>query len=187
MLQRDRIIAGDLAKLRGQIRNQLGIALGLVRRHEGMDVGEFRPGDRNHFSGRVELHRAGAKRNHAAVEGEVAIGKPPHVAQHFRFRAIEMEDKVSQEAAATGKLRGDRVVRLQTQLFERRSGDLSFGLRSECLPYCLDHGRRGDFIATDADAGLRAGTRPLAADGARWIAEGTTSLAELLRVAGDAG
>src|SRR5215475_10999904 len=76
-LQRDRIIAGDLAKLRGKIRKQLGIALGLVRRHEGMDVGEFRPGNRNHFSGRVKLHRTGAKRNHAAVEGEVAIGKPP--------------------------------------------------------------------------------------------------------------
>src|SRR5215813_3184152 len=122
-----------------------------------MDVGEFRPGNWNHFSGRVKLHRAGAKWNHAAVEGEVAIGKPPQIAQHFRFRAVEMEDRVSQEVAATGKLRGDRIVRLHTQLFERWSGDLSFGLRSECSPYCLDHGRRGGFIATDADAGLRAG------------------------------
>src|SRR5262249_29725024 len=36
------------------------------------------------------------------------------------------------------------------------SGDLGFGLRSECSPYYLDHGRRRGFIATDADAGLRA-------------------------------
>src|SRR5215472_2782388 len=43
-LQRDRVITGDLAKLRGKIRDQLGVALGLVRRHEGVDVGELRPG-----------------------------------------------------------------------------------------------------------------------------------------------
>src|SRR5262249_44256345 len=68
-----------------------------------------------------------------------------------------MEDRVSQEVAATGELCGDHVVRLRTQLFERGSGDLGFGLRSECSPYCLDHGWRGGFIATDADAGLCAG------------------------------
>jgi general secretion pathway protein E len=34
------------------------------------------------------------------------------------------------------------------------------------------------------DASLRAGARPLLADGGRWLADGTTSLAELLRVAG---
>src|SRR5262245_40861141 len=68
-----------------------------------------------------------------------------------------MEDRVSQEVAATGELYGDRVVRLRTQLFERGSGDSGFGLRSECSPYCLDHGRRGGLIATDADAGPRAG------------------------------
>ena len=36
------------------------------------------------------------------------------------------------------------------------------------------------------EASLRAGTRPLVADGARWLADGTTSLAELLRVGGEA-
>src|SRR5215471_20121019 len=68
-----------------------------------------------------------------------------------------MEDRVSQEVAATGELCGDRVVRWRPQLFERGSGDLGLGLRSECSPYCLDHGRRSGLIATDADAGLRAG------------------------------
>ncbi len=49
----------------------------------------------------------------------------------------------------------------------------------------LIHDRAGE--ATLRDEGMRAGTRPLIADGGRWIADGTTSLAELLRVAGDAG
>jgi len=37
------------------------------------------------------------------------------------------------------------------------------------------------------EACAHAGTQPLIADGARWLADGTTSLAELLRVAGAAG
>jgi general secretion pathway protein E len=49
----------------------------------------------------------------------------------------------------------------------------------------LIHDRAGE--ATLRDEGMRAGTRPLIADGGRWIADGTTSLAELLRVAGEAG
>ncbi|HEV3238900.1 MAG TPA: type II secretion system ATPase GspE [Casimicrobiaceae bacterium] len=49
----------------------------------------------------------------------------------------------------------------------------------------LIHDRAGE--AALREASIRAGTRPLSADGARWLADGTTSLAELLRVAGDAG
>jgi general secretion pathway protein E len=49
----------------------------------------------------------------------------------------------------------------------------------------LIHDRAGEAMLRDQS--VRAGTRPLVADGARWLADGTTSLAELLRVAGDAG
>jgi general secretion pathway protein E len=46
----------------------------------------------------------------------------------------------------------------------------------------LIHDRAGEPALREACA--RAGVRTLAADGARWLADGTTSLAELLRVAG---
>jgi len=46
----------------------------------------------------------------------------------------------------------------------------------------LIHDRAGEPALRDAVA--HAGVRTLAADGARWLADGTTSLAELLRVAG---
>jgi len=36
------------------------------------------------------------------------------------------------------------------------------------------------------DAAVRAGMRTLRADGGRWVADGSTSLAELLRVTRDA-
>jgi general secretion pathway protein E len=49
----------------------------------------------------------------------------------------------------------------------------------------LIHDRAGE--AALREASNRAGTRPLIADGARWLGDGTTSLSELLRVAGDAG
>jgi general secretion pathway protein E len=48
----------------------------------------------------------------------------------------------------------------------------------------LIHDRTGEPALRDACS--RAGARTLLADGARWLADGTTSLAELLRVAGTA-
>jgi general secretion pathway protein E len=49
----------------------------------------------------------------------------------------------------------------------------------------LVHDRADELALREVCA--RAGTRPLIADGARWLDDGTTSLAELLRVAGAAG
>ena len=43
----------------------------LVVRREGVKRAELRPGDRHHFRRRVQLHRAGAQRNHAAVQRDV--------------------------------------------------------------------------------------------------------------------
>jgi general secretion pathway protein E len=48
----------------------------------------------------------------------------------------------------------------------------------------LIHDRAGEPALREACA--RAGIRSLAVDGARWLAEGTTSLAELMRVTGAA-
>ena len=48
----------------------------------------------------------------------------------------------------------------------------------------LIHDKSGEPALRDAAA--RAGARTLAVDGARWLSDGTTSLAELLRVTGAA-
>jgi general secretion pathway protein E len=48
----------------------------------------------------------------------------------------------------------------------------------------LIHDQSGEPALREACA--RAGVRSLAADGGRWLADGTTSLAELLRVTGEA-
>jgi hypothetical protein len=51
----------------------------LVKGHEGVDVVDLRPGDRDHFSSRVELHGARTKGNHGSVEAHVLGLEVEHV------------------------------------------------------------------------------------------------------------
>ena len=87
-LQRDRVIAGDIAQPLFQPRKQRVIARGLLARRERMQLAEFRPGQRDHLRGGVELHGAGAQRDHGAVEREIAIAELAHVAQQFGLGAM---------------------------------------------------------------------------------------------------
>ena len=67
-LQRDRVVSGHRGQPGLQVGDQLAQPRCVGRRRERMLAGELRPGDRFHLGGRVELHRAGAERNHAAVQ-----------------------------------------------------------------------------------------------------------------------
>src|SRR5258705_159529 len=67
-LQRDRVIACDVAQPFFQALEQRVIAVGLLAWRERVQRGEFGPGQRNHLGGSVELHGAGAQRNHRAVD-----------------------------------------------------------------------------------------------------------------------
>ncbi len=57
-LQRDGGKAGDLRQPLFEAVEQVAVALGLVRRHEGVQGGKFGPQQGQHFGGGVELHRA---------------------------------------------------------------------------------------------------------------------------------
>ena len=96
-LQRDRVIAGDVAQPLFQPREQRVIARGLLARRERMQVAEFRPGQRDHLGGGVELHGAGAERNHGAVEREIAVGELAHVAQQLGLGAMGVEHRMGEE------------------------------------------------------------------------------------------
>ena len=104
------VIAGDLAELVRQILDDLRIAERLIRRREGMNLGEFRPGDRQHLGRGVELHRAGAERNHGAIEREVAIREAAHVARHFAFSSVHVKDRMSQIRGLANERRGQSVL-----------------------------------------------------------------------------
>ncbi len=61
-----------------------------------MEIGEAGIGDRLHLGGGVELHRARAERDHAAVEREVPVGQRAQVAQHRCLGPVRVEDRVRQ-------------------------------------------------------------------------------------------
>jgi hypothetical protein len=90
-LQRDRVIAGHVAQRFLKPSEQHVIAVGLLRWRERMQAAELGPRQRDHLRGRVELHGAGAQRNHGAVEREVAITELAHVAQQLGLGAVRVE------------------------------------------------------------------------------------------------
>lgn len=51
----------------------------LLKRNEGMNVGKLWPADRLHFGGCIQLHRAGAKRNHTIGQRHIFVFQVLHV------------------------------------------------------------------------------------------------------------
>ena len=102
-LHREGVVAGDRAELAAEIADHLLISLGLVRRHERMDVGELRPAQRHHLRRRVQLHRAGPERDHRPVERQIPVGQPPHVAGDLRLGPVHVEDRMRQVRRWSGR------------------------------------------------------------------------------------
>ena len=143
-LQRDRVIAGDVAQPLFQPREQRVIARRLLARRERMQVAEFRPGQRDHLRGGVELHGAGAQRNHRAVEREIAIAELAHVAQQLGLGAMGVEHRMGEERAGASQLGGQRLARAGFDLGVSK-------LAAERAPHRLDdRGRRG-LVQRDAE------------------------------------
>jgi hypothetical protein len=72
------------------------IAAGLVGRRERMHARELFPGHRVHLARRVQLHRAGAERNHRGIEADVAALEALHVAHHRGLGMMRVEDRMRQ-------------------------------------------------------------------------------------------
>ena len=96
-LQRHRVVAGHLHQPGLQIGDQPPQALAVGRRRERVLAGELRPGDRLHLGRGVELHRARAERNHAAVQRKILVGQRAQVPHHRRLGAVLDERRVGQE------------------------------------------------------------------------------------------
>ena len=77
-----------------------------------MHVGKAGPGQRHHLRRGVELHGAGAERNHGAVEREIAVRQPAQIAQHLRFRAVLDENGMSHELRGAAERRRNGIRRM---------------------------------------------------------------------------
>jgi hypothetical protein len=94
-----------------ELPEQRVIAARLIGRCERMQIAKLRPGQRDHFGGCVQLHGAGAERDHRAVEREVAVGEFAHVAQQLGLRAVRVEYRMGEEGAAALQIRRQRLAR----------------------------------------------------------------------------
>ena len=108
-LQRYRVEAGDLGQPCLELVEHRGVAFHVRRRGERMQAAHRRPAHRHHLGCRVELHRAGAERDHGAVERKVLVGQPAQEAHHLGFGAILVEDRLGQETVAAGLARQRRL------------------------------------------------------------------------------
>ena len=75
-----------------------------------MDVGQLGPAHGLHLYGGVELHRARAERDHRAVEGDVAVYEPAHVAHQLGLAVEGREDRVRQRRSGAPVAGGPRVA-----------------------------------------------------------------------------
>ena len=143
-LQRDRVIAGDVAQPFFQPGKQRVIAAGLIGRRERMQAAELGPGQRDHLGGRVQLHGAGAERDHRAVEREVAVGELAHVAQQLGLGAVRVEYRVGEKGAAALQFSRKRLACVHL--------DVGIGqLAAERTPHRLDGGGRRGLVDGDAE------------------------------------
>ncbi len=101
--------AGALGQPALQIGEQLRIPGGLLRWSERMQIGEFRPADRQHFRAGVEFHGAGAEWNHAVHQAEVAALQALEIAHHFRFAVIAVEGRMGEDGILAAQSFGQAV------------------------------------------------------------------------------
>ena len=143
-LKGDRIEAGDLGEPGLQVLEQSLVTLGLLSRHEGVDVGKTGPGYGDHLGAGIQLHGAGAEGDHGAVQRQVLELQAPEIAQHFRLAAVTGEDGVVEKAVLSALLRQQGGGRLAIELVG------TGGIVSEDGKQGFDGGVVGGFIAGDA-------------------------------------
>ncbi|CEI74776.1 Uncharacterized protein PAE221_00336 [Pseudomonas aeruginosa] len=96
-LQRHGVVAGGGTEHRLQFVGELAVAFALLGRGERVQVAEFGPGHRDHLAGGVQLHGAGAQRDHRAVQRQVLVRQLAQVAHQLGFRVMAVEDRVAED------------------------------------------------------------------------------------------
>ena len=140
----DRVITGDLAELVAEIVDHLIIAGRLILGHERVQIGEFGPGDGDHLNRGVELHRAGAKRDHRTVQRQITVGEAAHIARHLSLGAVPVEGRMG-EICALAQTCIRQAIGLITGCF---------AINAKGAPDGLNRVIAGHLIDRDADLGI---------------------------------
>ncbi len=143
-LQRDGVVPGDLGQPALQVLDEAYVALHLVGGGVGVDAGELGPADRLHLGRGVELHRAGAQRDHRPVERDVLVLKLAQVAEHRGLGTVGVEHRVGEEVRGAQQPGGQRVGGGGVQVVQHDAGE------AERLPDRPQVGGGGLLVAGDA-------------------------------------
>src|SRR5882762_3690813 len=91
-----------------KLLGHLAVPKGLIARRKRMQPGEFRPRDWEHLRRCIQLHRAGAERNHRMTKRQVARLESPQVTKHLSFRVMGIENRMSKKLRSAFCELGDR-------------------------------------------------------------------------------
>ena len=150
-LKRDSGKTGHLRQPVFQLLEERLVPACLAQWRKRMDAVEFRPGNRNHLHGCIQLHRARSERDHRTCQREVAIFQTFKVTKHFRFRMVAVENRMGQVLAGTGKRRRIRAVDLSDEISQREVWLTIIADDTEDLSHVLLGGR---FIEGNTDGVL---------------------------------
>ena len=91
--------AGDGGEHLIEVVDDLQVALGVLAGRVGVHVGELGPGDGDHRGGAVQLHGAGAQRDHRVIQRQVLRLQLVQVAGHLVLAVVRVEDALRQYVA----------------------------------------------------------------------------------------
>ncbi|MNX63641.1 hypothetical protein D3C86_946460 [compost metagenome] len=111
-LHADGVITCHLHQPVFEVCQQQLVTLGLGQRGEGVQLAELGPGHRDHLGGGVELHGAGAERDHGVVQGQILGFETVDVAQHLGLGVVLVEHLVGQHGVGAQQILRDAVVSL---------------------------------------------------------------------------
>src|SRR5690606_33258352 len=149
-LHAERDVPGQLHQPVEELVDHHEITFRLLSREERVQLGEFRPGDRDHLSRGDQLHGAGAQRDHRLVQLQIFTFQRVHVTHHLGFAVIAVEHRVSQDrvVAQHAFLNGAAVER---NLFVERINVQTLCVTQQYVEQGQDIVTGGAFVQRNAD------------------------------------
>ena len=111
-LQRGCRKARNLSEPVAELVHHRQVALRLIARREGMNRGPLRPRERHHLHTGIQLHRAGAERDHRGRQRKVLGLQRAHVAEHLVLGVVARKDSKRQQRRAAYQRLGPRCIGL---------------------------------------------------------------------------
>jgi hypothetical protein len=118
----------DLRQVFGERADESLVTRSLLNGGEGVDVVDTRVGNRKHLGCGVELHCAGAKRNHGVNEGDILGLEVVDVSKELGLGVVLVEDRLLEVAGLSLERSRDLVIEEGSLI--RRKSRLELGLRN---------------------------------------------------------